>query len=77
MFISKAEKTTILQTIEYLRSQVSKLRLDVYDLKIAAGMTKPVKVDRKKKGWTDEVRKEHSERMKKLWADRKAQKETV
>jgi hypothetical protein len=77
MFISKAEKTTILETIELLSAQVSTLRRDVFDLKLAAGMTKPVKVDRRKKGMSDDARKKHSERMKKLWADRKAQKETV
>jgi hypothetical protein len=77
MFISKAEKETIIETLGIMSAQISTLRRDVYDLKLAAGMTKPVKVDGRKRVWSDDVRKEHSERMKKLWADRKAKKAAV
>ena len=77
MFISKAEKESIVETLGMMSAQIATLRRDVYDLKLIAGMLKPVKVDGRKKVWTDESKKEHSERMKKLWADRKAKKATV
>ena len=73
MFISKAEKETIVETLGMMSAQISTLRRDVYDLKLAAGMLKPVKVDGRKKSWSDDDRKVHSERMKKIWADRKAE----
>jgi hypothetical protein len=73
MFISKAEKETIVETLGMMSAQISTLRRDVYDLKLAAGMLKPVKVDGRKKVWSDADRKIHSERMKKIWEDRKAE----
>jgi hypothetical protein len=80
MFISKAEKNAILDAIATLNLKVSALRGEVFDLKLAAGMTKPVKPvkaePRKKVGWTDETRKKQGERMKQYWADRKP-KETA
>jgi uncharacterized protein involved in tolerance to divalent cations len=77
MFISKSEKEEMRISIRTLQSEVKELRNQIENL--AKYVTKNVvQVEVKRKGhqWSDESKREASERMKKFWADRKTQKET-
>ena len=77
MFISKSEKEEMRISIRTLQSEVKELRNQIQNL--AKYVTQnDVQVEGKRKGrnWSDENKREASERMKKFWADRKTQKET-
>jgi hypothetical protein len=77
MFISKTEKEEMRISIRTLQSEVKELRNQIQNL--AKYVTQnDVQVEGKRKGrnWSDENKREASERMKKFWADRKTQKET-
>jgi hypothetical protein len=76
MFISKTEKEEMRISIRTLQSEVKELRNQIQNL--AKYVTQnDVQVEGKRKGrnWSDENKREASERMKKFWADRKPQKE--
>jgi hypothetical protein len=69
MFISKAEKKMIYVLLSNLQSSLEDAKLDIEILK--------ENLPRKKStaGWTPAKREAHSVRLKKMWAEKKAQKE--
>lgn len=72
MFISKLEKTELIESMKLLQLQVHDLKARVADME--RGRKAEVKLHR---SMTPENRAKQSERMKKMWADKKAKKENT
>lgn len=73
MFISKAEKDRInsrIQSLEVCIDNLTKALIAAENQPKEANEKKPRKAD----FWTPEQRRIHGERIKKLWADKKAAK---
>jgi len=72
MFISKAEKTELIYSVELLQLQVRDLKARV------ANMERTHKAEEKlHRSMSPENRAKQSERMKKMWADKKMKKENT
>jgi len=71
MFISNAEKNAINARLEFLEARVITLTA----LLTQAPASQPEEVKRKTKPWGEKSKAAASERMKKYWADKKANKE--
>jgi FtsZ-binding cell division protein ZapB len=72
MFISKAEKTKLIDSVELLQLQVRDLKARV------ANMERTHKTEEKlHRSMSPENRAKQSERMKKLWADKRIKKENT
>lgn len=67
MFISKAEKTSILLRLTVLEEMVKSVYLERRE-KLEKSQKKSTL------GWTQEARAKHSERIKKMWADKRKEK---
>jgi len=74
MFISKEEKVYILRRLVVLEEMVKNLNAlqDAQTLAAHPGQLKLLKNKKSVTGWTPEARAIHSERMKLMWAARKA-----
>lgn len=75
MFISNKEKINLQARVEVLEMRVDRLFTTLNDLLYAqniASQVKAAKMKRSTEGWTQEAREIHGERMKLMWAARKA-----
>ena len=66
MFISKAELEKIRNQIEFLQELAIKFQTEINELKVAQD-----KKPRKGRDWTPEQRALASQKMKKIWANKK------
>lgn len=76
MFISKQEKLSLTLRVTVLEGQIAQLKRSLEALSEAkASEPKQAKSVKKQKsaGWTPEGKAKQAERMRKFWADKKAQ----